>query len=486
MLRHSDGTAGPRTLSGKNRDRLWGAGKAVHMPGRRRPGWFRHRHLHLRGASARARRRRLILVVIVAVLFSGAAVGAVAGQGTDRNSAASASRGKGPTPPPSAVGVTPSPAPAAPTATAPPSQIPSPANPQPAWQDMPADMAAIAADFLDEQGAAGLAVAVSTGSRGTASARYLTTAGQAAAGTAWTEDTRSAYRSITKSFVGTVVLQLVGEGRLGLDDPVARYVPDVAGVELDGTAAGDRITVREALEMRSGLAEFSGTQEFSDRLDADYTRSFSDSELLGYAFDEPLDFAPGSQYEYSNTNYVLLGEVVRAVTGTPWDQEAQARVLAPLGLTSVAYSGAQDPAGPVATPHQTGDSGLESLAQVSPSLYGASGGYFGTIADLLTWGRALGSGQLLPPGLQSQRLTAVSDPGADNPGSPYYTAYGLAAGEIDGWWGHSGTGLGYEALTLYNPATGTTVAILINTQLPNPNGPAILFDRLEGLLADLG
>lgn len=97
----------------------------------------------------------------------------------------------------------------------------------------------------------------------------------------------------------------------------------------------------------------------------------------------------------------------------------------------------------------------------------------------------LGAGTLLPAALQKERLTSVSHP-ADDPGSPEYDGYGLGAGLLDGWWGHTGTGLGYESLTMYQPSTGTTVAILINTQLDNPNGPAELFEELEPSLAALG
>jgi D-alanyl-D-alanine carboxypeptidase len=330
------------------------------------------------------------------------------------------------------------------------------------------DITGIVSQFLSDQGAAGIAVAVSRGN-----ARYVTTLGDAAEGVPWSTDTRSAYRSITKSFVGTVVLQLVAEGKLSLDDPISRYVPVVAQVQ-----GGDAMTVRMALEMRTGLPEFSGTQGFSDELNTDYTGSFTDDQLLGYAFAQPLDFDPGSQYEYSNTNFVLLGKVIQAVTGQAWDQEVQQRIISQLGLGSVAYSATD-----AATPYEVSDAGLESLAQVSPSLYGASGGLFGNIGDLLRWGTALGSGQFLPANLQQQRLTAISNPNADDPGSPDYDAYGLAAGEIDGWWGHTGTGLGYESLTMYQASSGTTVAILINTQLPNPNGPAILFKQLEASLA---
>lgn len=429
------------------------------------------------GRSARVRRRRLALAAVLALLLvAGSATILVWGSPAGKTASPAVKTAKKlPTPPPSAVGVTPSPAASSLTATA-----------GPAWRAMPQDITDIIDGFIDAQGAAGVAVAVSTGNGASVGNRYLATAGRSAAGAAWTDRTRSAYRSITKSFVGTVILQLVGEGKLGLDDSVAKYVPGVADLEYHGVARGAQITVREALEMRTGVAEFSRTADFSDKLDADYTGAFSDDQLLGYAFSQHLDFAPGSAYEYSNTNTVLLGKVIEAVTGMSWDAEVQARILGPLGLTSVAYSGAQPPAGPVATPYRTGDTGLESLAQVSPSLYGASGGLFGDVGDLLAWGRALGSGSLLTPALQQVRLTAISDPRADDPGSPDYDAYGVAAGSLDGWWGHTGTGLGYESLTMYNPATGMTVAILINTQLANPNGPAILFRQLEASLANFG
>jgi D-alanyl-D-alanine carboxypeptidase len=429
----------------------------------------------------------MLAALLVAGLTAGAGLGpgvlraaeASAEKAHPQAPAASAARPSGPAPAPAA-SAPPSPSPAAPSSPAPP---PIPA--QPAWQEMPASIAGTVSQFVSSRGAAGAAVAVSTGTGATARARYLATVGQAADGTPWSADMRSAFRSITKSFVGTAVLQLVAQGRLGLDDPVAKYVPAVAGVQYGGVPVGGQITVRQALSMRTGLPEFSSTQGFSDQLNSAYTGAFTDDQLLGYAFGQPLNFAPGAQYEYSNTNYVLLGKVIEAVTGSPWDRELQSQVLGPLGLTSVAYSGGQDPAAPVATPYQTTSAGLESLAQVSPSMYGASGGYFGSISDLLTWGRALGSGSLLPAALQKERLTSISNP-ADDPGSPEYDGYGLAAGSLDGWWGHTGTGLGYESLTMYQPSTGTTVAILINTQLDSPNGPAELFEQLQPGLAALG
>ena len=361
---------------------------------------------------------------------------------------------------------------------------------QPAWQDLPEEIEATVRGFLQEQGAAGIAVAVSTGAAtgSGVTARYAAALGGADAQQLWTRETRSAYRSITKSLVGTVVLQLVAEGRIGLDDSVAEWVPGIATLTYGGKPVGRDITVRMALAMRTGLAEFSSTKAFSARLHRDYTGAFTDDELLGYALSVPLGFLPGTAYGYSNSNTLVLAEIVHEVTGQSWDEAVRSRILEPLGLSSIDYAGSADPAeaGAVAEPYAFRAAGLIGLAQVSPSLYGASGGLFGDVGDLLAWGRALGTGQLLPLPLQDQRFASLSSPSVESPGSPYYTGYGLAAGEIDGWWGHTGTGLGYQALTLHHPAAGTTIAILINTQLPNPNGPAILFERLKGQLRELG
>ncbi|HEY8296170.1 MAG TPA: serine hydrolase domain-containing protein, partial [Micrococcaceae bacterium] len=124
------------------------------------------------------------------------------------------------------------------------------------WQAMPGDLQETIGSFLQQQGAAGIAVGI-----GTAQGRFLSLNGYSdmGAGTPLQETDRSAFRSITKSFVGTVVLQLVAEGKLGLDDPVVGCVP---GIPDSG------ITVRMALEMRTGLVEYSDTQEFSDQMNS--------------------------------------------------------------------------------------------------------------------------------------------------------------------------------------------------------------------------
>lgn len=354
-----------------------------------------------------------------------------------------------------------------PSAAAPGTAIPA------VWQSAPAAVVQTVNNFVSEQGAEGVVVAVSTGSQ-----RYAVATGLAnvTEGTAMSTDTVSALRSITKSFVGTVVLQLVDEGKLSLAEPIVNLVPGVAD-----TAGGAAITIEEALQMRTGLAEYSNTDEFAAQLNATNHATFTDAELLQDAFSAPLEFAPGTEFEYSNTNFVLLGAVIEAVAGQSWAQEVSSRILQPLKLTSITYPADASLVANVAIPYAKTDDGVESLDHVSPTLYSAAGGLYSNIGDLLTWGQALGSGKLLSPSLAATRASAMSTAETGDFTSAY-DAYGLALGEIDGWWGHTGVGFGYESLVMYNPATGTTVAVELNTQLADPNAAAALFRALESEL----
>jgi D-alanyl-D-alanine carboxypeptidase len=294
--------------------------------------------------------------------------------------------------------------------------------------------------------------------------RFDVTTGVAdlADGAAFTAEDISNYRSITKSFVATVILQLVDDGTLGLDDAVSRYVP--------GVPRGDEITIRELAAMRSGLANYSSTPALGEQLNADPLRTWTDDELLAIAFAEPLQFEPGTSYEYSNTNTVLLGRVIEAVTGTAWDVAVAERILAPLAMESVAFR-----AGPLAVePYELGDGTPELFPPVSATMFSAAGGLSGTIGDLDRWAAALGSAELLSTEQQSSQLADMSDTSVDHV-SPYYDAYGLGIGRLEDWIGHTGTGLGYQALAMYDPSTGTSVAILINATGDDPVLPAHIF-----------
>ena len=130
--------------------------------------------------------------------------------------------------------------------------------------------------------------------------------------------------SVTKSMTATIILQLVQEGRLTLDDPVNKYVPNVPD--------GDNITVAQLLEMRSGLARYTNDPTFVRGSDADLTRPWTPDELLDLAFAHPAEFPPGSDCQYSNTNYILLGKIMELLTGQTVQELFQQRLFAPLGM----------------------------------------------------------------------------------------------------------------------------------------------------------
>ena len=138
--------------------------------------------------------------------------------------------------------------------------------------------------------------------------RYVRAVGAAdkATGAPMKADFYSRIGSLTKTFTVTGVLQLADQGKLGLDDPIGKYI--------DGVPQGDKITLRQLARMRSGLENYAKTPEFQQALVADPYRNFTPQELLGYAFAAPMPFPPGEGYEYSNTNTVLLGLVVEKLS----------------------------------------------------------------------------------------------------------------------------------------------------------------------------
>ena len=295
-------------------------------------------------------------------------------------------------------------------------------------------------------------------------------------GIAPTADTYFGYRSITKSFVTTVIMQLAEEGRIKLDDPVGNYV--------DGVPGGDVMTIRQLAQMRSGLFNYTSSAAFAAQFGVDPSKAWTARELLAFAFAEPLQFTPGASYEYSNSNTILLGEVIAAATGNDWSEEVRRRLTGPLGLSTVINQGA----GSMPTPNAVGyidlddGSGPQSLADFNATGAGASGALVGVIADVERWGKAVGSGELISKRDFVERLKSFGSTKPD-PLSPEYDSYGFGMGEISGFIGHTGNGLGFEALVMYDRANDRTITILVNSSNPDdPDAPAHLFKQLLAIL----
>jgi len=286
-----------------------------------------------------------------------------------------------------------------------------------------------------------------------------------------------AIRSITKSFTVTRTLQLIADsnGKMTLDDPVDKYLADIPN--------GNRVTLRMLANMTSGLYDYSSDPDFGAALGKDLTRAWTIDQLLRFALystkHPAFNFQPGAQYQYSNTNTLLLGKVVQTVTGKPFGTTLSTAILKPSGLDATAYvTGVALP-----SPSTLGYMGFydnrpASVAVNSTGL-GPAGAMASTVGDLASWGEILAGGQLLPARLQKARFLARRT--AVDPGSPLYDRYGLGMGEIAGWWGHTGDGLGYQAAVFTNIDKAETFAIVVNASNAQ-DVPARVFCRVLHIL----
>ena len=231
--------------------------------------------------------------------------------------------------------------------------------------------------------------------------------------------------SVTKTFTVTAMLQLVDQRKLKLDDPISKYIP--------GVPSGDQITLRELAQMRSGLVTFDDVAEFADSYIADPHQSFAPAQLLGYARDTPLQFPPGTKYQYSNTNTVLLGLVVEKQSGQRLPDYISEHILAPLKMTQTSFpTTAAFP-----DPHSQGYTVLQGVERTAtdwnPSWAWAAGNMISTLGDMRIWASALATGTLVSPETQRQRLNATVPMNSQKTGF-----YGLGVFNDGGWIGHSG------------------------------------------------
>ncbi|MEV0797861.1 serine hydrolase domain-containing protein [Kribbella sp. NPDC050281] len=217
--------------------------------------------------------------------------------------------------------------------------------------------------------------------------------------------------SITKTFLATVVLQLVDEGSLRLDDKVESWLPGVV-------PGGDGITVRQLLNHTSGVFDYRLTLTLPPSPEfLNYRwRTWSASELIRRAVAQPSQVdPPGSAFSYSNTNYTLLGEIVRKATGHSYADEIERRIIKPLRLRDTEMPGTSPrirgphPHGYLPVQRSENDVELVDFTEMNPSLFGAGGELISTTADLNRFFTALLDGQLLPRHLFDEMKTAGTE-----------------------------------------------------------------------------
>ncbi|MEV4758487.1 serine hydrolase domain-containing protein [Micromonospora sp. NPDC049559] len=296
--------------------------------------------------------------------------------------------------------------------------------------------------------------------------------------------------SNTKTFVAVVVLQLVGEGRLSLDDSVDRWLP---GVVAGNGNDGRRITVRHLLQHTSGIYNYTrdiaalGSQEgyLAHRFD-----HYDAADLVALAVRHEPGFAPGTSWDYSNTNYILAGMLIERVTGRSWATEVRTRILQPLGLRHTSAPGDRPflPA-PHAKGYQQWVPGgpLTDTTMFNPTVADAAGNLVTTPTDLARFWQALQRGQLLKAGQMAQlHETVLAETFQDFiPGARYGLGIMFVPNRCGGYWGHGGDVPGMSTANGVSP-DGDRVAVLsLATQLADERAALAVQGRASRLMDDV-
>jgi len=283
-------------------------------------------------------------------------------------------------------------------------------------------------------------------------------------------DGRVRIASNTKTFVATVVLQLVGEGKVKLDEPIETYLP---GMIRGKAGDGRKITVRQLLQHTSGLPNY--TRYMAQDISKTRNRYVEARDLVDVALKHKASFKPGKGWEYSNTGYTLLGLIVQKVTGRPIGEEVTKRVIDRAGLRDTYWPAAGERG--IQGPHPRGymagkpKGKFTDITTLDPSWGGAAGQLIGTPSDLNTFFLALLDGKLLKPAQLKEMKKTIKAPGF-----PEGWQYGLGVVSmkmscgVTGW-GHGGDIDGYE--TRGAATTDGRAASVAVTALPSSEAGAM-------------
>jgi D-alanyl-D-alanine carboxypeptidase len=308
--------------------------------------------------------------------------------------------------------------------------------------------------------------------------------------------------SNTKTMSAALIVLLAQDGKLKFSDPVSSYVPDVPN--------GENITVAQLLKMRSGLYGYTADPALAAAMDADPGKAWTPREVLDIAFRHQPQFAPDASYEYSNTNYALLGLVAEKVGGRPLAQQFQERLFGPVGLTQTSLPAAADTSMPAPYSHGYMYGGsfyaladdpypadMQAAAQAgtlqpidytnqNSSYATAAGGAISTANDLATWMKALVSGKVFNADYHQQWLTSLQAEDPDVPDGQKY-GYGISYqrfGPNAAMFYHGGELPGFNSFMGYDSDNDVALVIWTNLTL-SPDGKTTAQAMLPTVLDEI-
>ena len=288
-----------------------------------------------------------------------------------------------------------------------------------------------------------------------------------------TLETKFRIGSISKQFTAAAILRLAEQGRLAIDDSLAKYFP--------GVPHGSDITLRHLLNHTSGLHSYTEKPEFYGRV----VKAIEPGNLIAWFRDDPPDFAPGAGFHYNNSAYFLLGEIVAKVSGKSLGDYLHHEFFAPLEMKDTGIFVNSAPPSRMAIGYSYADGKLAPALDWDMSWAGGAGALYSTVGDLFRWNEALFGGRVLKTASFKAATTPVELP-ANVDGMKY--GYGLVMLEVKRLpaVGHGGGLNGWSSDLLRLPEQHCTVVVLANA-LPQPPGlaPSVISHALaEKVLAD--
>src|SRR5215217_2740282 len=211
-----------------------------------------------------------------------------------------------------------------------------------------------------------------------------------------TPDTKFRIGSVTKQFTAALILKLVEEGKVGLEDPITKHLPDYR------QDTGSRITVTHLLNHTSGIPSYTSRPDFGEKVSrnpykvADFVKQFASGDL---------EFEPGSKYAYNNSGYFLLGTIIEKVTGKTYAQVLRERIFEPLGMKNTGYDVSETLLAKRASGYERNPDGFVNAAYLDMGLPYAAGSMYSSVEDLYLWDRALYGDKVLPAALKQKMFT---------------------------------------------------------------------------------
>ncbi len=260
--------------------------------------------------------------------------------------------------------------------------------------------------------------------------------------------------SITKQFTAAAIMQLVEQGRIALDDPMTKYLPEYPQWRT--------ITVRQLLNHTSGIHSYTANPAWPATWGSDLTPA----QLVAYVDKDTLDFAPGTQFRYNNTGYVLLGMILDKVTGTPYPTLMRERFFTPLGMRSATYCPSTPTKTDDAKGYDRGATAITSAKYMSMTHPYSAGALCMSVVDFLRWQTALTSGRVVSPA--SYTMMSTSD--TVSSGKPTTFGFGLATALLGTHRivQHGGGVNGFNTAQMWFPDDSLRVVVFSNTVGSNP------------------